>query len=118
MLIENYYTILNKREKGTGMHLDIALHESCEVYKGHFPGEPISPGVCNITMLKECAEEIAHKKLRISYIQQCRMTKLITPKLYPTIEVEIMMDGNKLRGTIGKDGDIFLDLKGEVEEVL
>ena len=28
-----------------------------EFFQGHFPNNPVSPGVCNIEMIKECAEE-------------------------------------------------------------
>lgn len=116
MLIENYYTILDTREEEGKTIFEIELQKECEVYKGHFPGEPISPGVCNITMLKECAEIVAHKALRIKYIQQCRMTKLITPETFPTLEVRVSLDDEKLHGSIGKEGAVFLELKGEVEE--
>ena len=48
MLIENYYKV-NDIIAGTEKTLFIlSLKPDCEVYKGHFPGIPISPGACNI----------------------------------------------------------------------
>ena len=52
----NYYHILSSDITSNGGMFRVALNADCEVYQGHFPGEPISPGVCNIQMIKECAE--------------------------------------------------------------
>ena len=92
MLIENYYKI-NNIIAGTEKTLFIiSLKPDCNVYKGHFPENPISPGVCNIQMIKECAESIAGKHLFMNNLQHCRLTTLITPLVYPQVEVTIIME--------------------------
>ena len=120
MLIENYYKV-NDIIAGTEKTLFIIfLKPDCEVYKGHFPGIPISPGACNIQMIKECAEWIAGKHLFMNNLQHCRLTTLITPLVYPevvvTIYLEKMLDVYKLKATIGKNEDVYLELKAELIE--
>ena len=120
MLIENYYKI-NDIIAGTGKTLFIvSLNSDCNVYKGHFPEKPISPGVCNIQMIKECAELIVGKPLFMNNLQHCRLTTLITPLVYPQVEVTILMekkaDVYKLKATIGKNEEIYLELKAELIE--
>ena len=118
MLIADYYKILERYEQDGETVFCVELNKGCKVYEGHFPGEPVSPGVCNIQMIKECAEEVCGRPLTLRYIQQCRFTKLITPVVYPSVEVRIRLEEAegciKLRGSIGNGEETFLELKGEV----
>ena len=119
MLIKDYYTIENvsKQENGA-VRFDISLNADCQVYEGHFPGEPVSPGVCNIQMIKECAEQVVGKPLFLNNLQQCRLTTLVTPLAHPQVEVNILFeekgDAYKLKATIGKGEDTYLDMKTEL----
>jgi hypothetical protein len=53
-------------------------------------------------------------------LQHCRLTTLITPLVYPQVEVTILMekkeDVYKLKATIGKNEEIYLELKAELIE--
>jgi len=121
MLMKDYYKMKEvlKKEDGTIL-FHITLQADCEVYKGHFPGEPVSPGVCNIQMIKECAEQTLEKPLLLNNLQQCRLTTLVTPLSYPQMEVTIHLeekgDVYKLKATLGKGEEIYLDLKAELTE--
>jgi len=75
MLIKNHYTILSE-EAG---RYRVRMEEDCPVYEGHFPGEPISPGVCNIQLLRELAEKQLGHAIRLTTIRQCRMTRIVRP---------------------------------------
>ncbi len=119
MLIKDYYQIENvsKQDDGT-VRFVVALNADCQVYEGHFPGEPVSPGVCNIQMIKECAEQVAGKPLMLNNLQQCRLTTLITPIQHPQVEVTIQLEEKgeayKLKATIGQGEKNYLDLKAEL----
>ena len=91
MLIKDYYTIESVAQQEGKAVFQIALNPQCQVYEGHFPGEPVSPGVCNIQMIKECAEQVAGKSLFLSNLQQCRLTTLVTPLAHPQVQVTIQM---------------------------
>lgn len=120
MLIKNYYQIdeVTKHDDATVFH--VTLCEDCEVYQGHFPGEPVSPGVCNIQMIKECAEQVAGKPLMLNNLQQCRLTVLVTPTQHPKVEVTLRLEEKggtyKLKAFIGKGEETYLDLKAELTE--
>lgn len=121
MLIKDYYTIENVSKQENGIVcFDISLNADCQVYEGHFPGEPVSPGVCNIQMIKECAEQVSGKSLFLNNLQQCRLTTLVTPIQHPQVEVNILLeekeDAYKLKATIGKGEEVYLDLKAELTE--
>ena len=59
---KTYFEIIQSNiSNGNGI-FTIKLNPENEVYEGHFPNEPISPGVCNINTIKECAEKIIERK--------------------------------------------------------
>lgn len=120
MLIKDYYTINEVVTKDDTTVFQISLRPDSIIYEGHFPGEPVSPGVCNIQMIKECAEQVVGKPLFLNNLQQCRLTTLVTPLQHPQVEVILHIeekgDVYKLKATIGKEDGIYLDLKAELTE--
>ena len=120
MLVTDYYKVEKVTcTDGVYTYL-ISLNKECAVYEGHFPGSPVSPGVCNIQMIKECAEEAIGKSLFMNNLQLCRLTTLITPISHPQVEVKVTIaeaDGiYKLKGSIGMADETYLDLKAELIE--
>lgn len=120
MLIKDYYTIegTSTQEEGGAHIFHIRLNPECTVYQGHFPGEPVSPGVCNIQMIKELAELVIGRPLFMSNLNLCRLTTLVTPQAHPTmmatLNIEEKEDTFKLRATLGKDEETYLELKAEL----
>ena len=45
MLLGNYYRVDSIRKEDGESIFDISLVPECPVYDGHFPGDPVSPGV-------------------------------------------------------------------------
>ena len=129
-----YYHILSSEITTDAGVFRVALNADCEVYQGHFPGEPISPGVCNIQMIKECTEQCLgytgdnllttgedseSPSILLSHIRQCRLTTLVTPQQHPEVEVRVAIlsrseDTITFRGTIGKGEEVYMELKGEL----
>ena len=79
MLLNKYFTIRERREDETGSDFLISLNPDHQVYQGHFPGDPICPGVCSIQMIRECAEIVLGQRLTIGTVSQCRFMELLTP---------------------------------------
>ena len=71
-------------------------------------------------MIKECAEQTLEKPLLLNNLQQCRLTTLVTPSNHPQVGVTIHLEEKrgvyKLKATLGKGEEIYLDLKAELTE--
>jgi len=113
-LVEDFYDIKDRRDEETQTVFRVALRPDCKVYEGHFPGAPVAPGVCNIQMILECAEQVAGHPLMLNYISQCRMTKLITPAECPELDVCIQLEGENLVAGIMNGEEVYLTMKGSV----
>lgn len=52
MLLENFYKIIHRKEREDGKReIEIELNPGHALYQGHFPGQPVVPGVCTLQMI-------------------------------------------------------------------
>ena len=122
MLLENkFYRVLSE-ERGEGLSAKyrVAILPECNVYDGHFPGDPVCPGVCNIETIKECAILLCGEQLRYSTIKQCRLTALATPTVCPEVDVQVNLspsgEGYVLQATIADNRQTYMILKGQLDK--
>lgn len=120
MLLNSYFSIKETKKNDEGYDFLIALNPNHQVYQGHFPGDPICPGVCSIQTIRECAESVLNRKLTISSVSQCRFLELLTPSKNIDLLVKIAFDDEvdgliKAHASVSTvDGQtVFLDYKGE-----
>lgn len=122
MLLENtYYEITDARMEPHEGIFRIRLLPGCDVYRGHFPGHPVCPGVCNIEMIKECAMLLAGRKLFISTIRQCRLTAVASPSICPEVDVSVgicpMEEGFVVSARISDKEKTYIEYKGNMTAV-
>lgn len=120
-MIKDFYKVDSVTRHDDGAVYRVSLNPDCEVYKGHFPGNPVSPGVCGIQMIRECAEMecSAHRiarKLMIREVQQCKFTSLISPVTCPQVDVSISVSEDAsgeilLKSSVVREGTVCLTLK-------
>ena len=84
MLIKDFYYVENHTAESDGSHVyTVKLNANHSVYQGHFPERHITPGVCNIQMIKECVEDATSTRLTFTAIDRCRLTAMVTPEGSP-----------------------------------
>ncbi len=95
MTLENrfYRIISNTREEGRTIY-KVALLPDCDVYKGHFPGDPVCPGVCNIQTIKELVAKETGHEMTIRAIKRCRLTAIATPVKCDELDITIAITSN------------------------
>lgn len=80
MLIEGLYTVQSLEQNGQEVQVQVKLHKEHDVFKGHFPGNPIMPGVCMIQMIKELTEQVTGKTLFLSVASNVKFMAKISPE--------------------------------------
>lgn len=58
-----------------------------EIFKGHFPGNPIVPGVCTMAMVKALLEAAVKEKLLLKEASNVKFLGLITPLMSPVLSL-------------------------------
>jgi len=69
--------LLSKNEDGCDAQ--VVLNTDHPVYKGHFPNQPVAPGVMLMDMCREVAEKAIGKEVRIKSARSIKFVKLIDP---------------------------------------
>ena len=119
LLKDKFFEVLHEEKINANEAVYLcALKADCDVYQGHFPGKPVSPGVCNIEMIRECAELLTGENLLIQTIKQCRLTAVASPTVCPKVDVKISVarvEGTETYNVVGSISDAetsYMELKG------
>jgi len=89
MLIKEFYKIANLSSDDSGIVATTKLNPDHEVYKGHFPGQPVVPGVIQLQIIKEILEDVLEEKLFMGNIIQVKYLIPITPLENPELNFTI-----------------------------
>ena len=78
-LIDSLYTIISDSANESVHEYTIRLNPEHFIYKAHFPGEPITPGVCIMQIVRELMEKSTGLSLEIDYVKNIKFLRIITP---------------------------------------
>ncbi|MBT3442317.1 MAG: 3-hydroxyacyl-ACP dehydratase [Flavobacteriaceae bacterium] len=118
MLNKDFYKIqtINQVDDNT-IHVSILLNKNHDIFNGHFPNNPITPGVCMIQAIKEIAQTQVNSLLFIHKISNVKFTALINPNVNPDLilELSLINENNTIKVkniTKFTDGTIALKCNG------
>jgi len=74
-LIHHLYDIISADQEA----VLLKMLDGHPVYQGHFPGNPITPGVLSLRMIRECVCREVGRPLHYAAIKNCRYVALIRP---------------------------------------
>lgn len=90
MVLKDFYTVLSEEKTGDSKYnITILINEKHEVFNGHFPGNPIMPGVCMIQIIKELTAAITKSTLIIQTLSNVKFMALINPEVTPELRLEL-----------------------------
>jgi 3-hydroxyacyl-[acyl-carrier-protein] dehydratase len=105
LLLNDLYTIQSLSETGNQILASVALRPDHPIFLGHFPGQPVLPGVCMMEMITEIAGEQLNSTFRISGAPQVKFLHMIDPEKNPLINLEIKYQQNN--GHTATNGKIY-----------
>lgn len=102
-----FYDTIGVEAKEDSALFTIRLNPDHPVYCGHFPGNPIVPGVCSLQIIKECVEYLQDgHKMTYSKIDQCKYLNAINPHTNAFLSISLKIRKNDEEG-IGISATIF-----------
>jgi 3-hydroxyacyl-[acyl-carrier-protein] dehydratase len=118
MLLENLYHIVRQEIGEQTITVDIALHTTHAIFEGHFPGQPILPGVCQTQICVELFNELTQQNLVLTGASVMKFLSFINPNVHPNLTFKLdwanQENGVVLNAVISAEGTVFLKFKGDL----
>ena len=126
MLLNDFFSILRiERNNEVTLSSEIytvlcRINSNHRIFEGHFPENPVVPGVCLVEMIKECIEEIKHQKLFLTESSNIKFLNMVNPIMIPELMFEInfltsINNNYKIKTMVKANDSVFLKFEGIFE---
>lgn len=77
--LDSLYSVTQSRKTEGGFEFGISLFPEHFIYKAHFPGEPITPGVCIIQIATELFSLVMDAPMSLYSAKNVKFLKIVSP---------------------------------------
>jgi 3-hydroxyacyl-[acyl-carrier-protein] dehydratase len=96
MLLQDFYKIDTIDTVNEGKYLaSITLNKDHAIFKGHFPGNPVTPGVCMMQIIKEITESVLSTSLTMVSTTNVKFMALINPEVNAKLTLDLEISENE-----------------------
>jgi len=114
MLLNDFYKINNIKREGDQVSAAIHINKEHDIFKGHFPGNPVTPGVCIMQIVKELTEKVTESTLFMEKSSNIKFKAVINPEINPDLYLQLDIkedhEGIRVKNTTKFDDTIALTL--------
>lgn len=76
---DKLYSIINLSLNEGSILANVELNASHEVYSGHFPGNPITPGVVQLEIVREILAVHFDRSYKLKSMKNCKYLAILNP---------------------------------------
>lgn len=89
-ILTDFYTLQSYEQAENGSFTAyISLNKDHDIFKGHFPGNPVTPGVCMMQIVKELSEEFTGLNLFLKSASNVKFMAIINPFETPDLTLQL-----------------------------
>ena len=103
-------------QNDSGYILPFAINKESQVFEGHFPNQPILPGVVMIELVQRAAELVVGEELAMKSAGNFKFLKMIDPVKLPSANLNFTItekeDGWRVKAQIKNKEDIYFKADG------
>lgn len=99
MLQGNFFKITSMEKNVTDIQAVLEINEHHAIFEGHFPGQPVVPGVCMMQIIKELLETATLKKFNILQANEMKFLAIINPIQNNIVQAQVkytILDSGKM----------------------
>lgn len=78
-LLNSFFHIQSRSDEGGAPTFDVVLDPAHAIFRAHFPGNPIVPGVCQVQMTRELLETVLGEHLALVRAKNIKYLTVMTP---------------------------------------
>lgn len=75
----NFYTIKGEELSESAANFSIELNGDHKIFEGHFPDNPITPGVVQMEIVKELMSKVTNSSLNLVTMGNCKFLAILNP---------------------------------------
>jgi 3-hydroxyacyl-[acyl-carrier-protein] dehydratase len=117
-LKDTFYTVKSLLVEEGSVQACLILNAEHAIFKGHFPGNPVTPGVVQLEILGEVLSDVLDQKVSLKTMGNCKFLAILNPEVNIEIEVKIthsLTEENtyKVAAQFGAEGVTFTKIQAE-----
>ena len=89
----------------------LSARRDSKVYAAHFPGKPITPGVCMIGAVVELLSQAAGQALSLAKVNNIKYLSMMTPDDIDGATLAATLDGNTATATYTNGDTVYAKMK-------
>jgi 3-hydroxyacyl-[acyl-carrier-protein] dehydratase len=114
---ENIYTVETFQSSGDEVRATVIFNENHPLFEGHFPGNPIVPGVVQVQIIKDLAERHSGTTLILAHGKNIKFLSILSPAVNPKVEISLHVgtasaEGLPVQASIHRDMITFMKFSG------
>jgi 3-hydroxyacyl-[acyl-carrier-protein] dehydratase len=118
MLLNDFFTIRDTESSATEIWAELIIHSGHKIFEGHFPNQPVVPGVCMMQMVKEILELVIGKETNLVQAADMKFLAVINPHENNLIQATIKYTADEtgavnVVASLYKDELIHFKFKGQ-----
>ncbi len=106
MLKGDFFHITELETADNTVKVMLELNTAHSIFEGHFPGQPVVPGVCMMQMVKEITEQVLGKETRLVKADQMKFLALLIPAESKTLQMDLKLSPRE-SGETGVDAQLL-----------
>ncbi len=120
MLLDNFFKITALADENAIISAALEIDAAHPVFAGHFPGQPVVPGVCMMQMVKEIVESVLKANTLLVKAQDIKFMAVIDPvqnnRINATIQYACSPEGLvQINASFFKDSLVHFKFKGVLQ---
>ncbi len=116
-MLAGFYKIMAEQREAGEYKVQVELNREHVIYQAHFPGSPITPGVCILQISQELLEKYTGRRLRMVRAKNIKFLHVLSPEEHPCpvfsfvcVEAE---SGFRAMGSVSEASTVFATLSVE-----
>jgi len=121
MLLKDFYSVISSTELEGEFVTEVEINKDHDLYRGHFPDRPVTPGVILMQLFKEEAERRSNKKLQLVTATNVKFMAVVDPNVCEKLLLQssIVSENGifKLKGIAKQNDSISLKISASYKPI-
>ena len=119
MLQNDLFDFEELQAEGETVKANVRLNADHAIFKGHFPEQPVLPGVCILQMVKEMAKNHIKGPLRLIKAYDLKFLSFVDPTQNSLLRLELKIDTEaeqvKVTGQLFSEATLVFKFRGSFQ---